>query len=91
MRWAILLAAAAALLPAAAVAAEDEAEETVIREDDKVVYEKNTRVNFNDGQVDGELIRPEGDVVRAQRKARFQSMIQQRRDFNKELRESIDE
>ena len=63
----------------------------MIREDDKVIYEKETRVDFNDGNIDGDLRRPDGDVVRSRRKSEFKSMIQQRRDFNEELKESVDE
>jgi hypothetical protein len=75
---------------APAIAGAEEAER-VIREEDKVVYEKKTRVDFNNGQIDGELTRPDVDVVRASRKSRFDSMIKKRTDFNKELRESLDE
>ena len=80
--------AAARAAPEEAVAPE---EEKVVYEDDKVLYEKETRLEFNDGQVDGDLIRPEGDVVRSVRKSEFKSMIEKRRDFNEELRESLDE
>ena len=65
--------------------------ERVIREQDKVIYEKETRVDFNDGNIDGSLTRPDGDVVRSRKKSEFQSMIQQRRDFTEELIESVDE
>ncbi len=89
MRKAVVVGAVAlgVLAPAGAQAEEDK----VIREEDKVVYDKKTRVDFNDGMIDGELTRPDVDVVRANRKAEFDSMIQKRKDFNKELRESIDE
>lgn len=73
------------------VARAEEPDDKVVKEADKVVYEKKTRVDFNDGQIDGDLTRPEMDVVRAQRKSQFDSMIKKRKDFNKELQESIDE
>jgi len=69
----------------------DDTGERVIREEDKVIYEKETRVDFNDGVVDGDLRRPDGEVVRSRKKSEFQSMIQQRRDFTQELIESVDE
>jgi len=73
--------------------AADDAEETdkVVREADKIVYEKKTRVDFNDGNIDGDLTRPEMDVVRTNRKSKFDSMIRKRTDFNQELQESLDE
>ena len=85
------LVALAAILVAPLAAVAEGPGETVIREEDKVVYEKETKLEFDDGVVDGDLLAPDGDVVRTNRRAEFQSMIQKRRDFFEEIEKSVDE
>lgn len=88
MRKVMGVAAAACLLAVSGSAA---AEETVIQEADKVVYEKESKVSFNDVDLDGELQKPEGSLVHSHKTSKFDSLIKPRRDFAKELRESADE
>lgn len=92
--WAL---AAVLLVPAAAGGAESEDQdrsepgEHVIREEDRVVVKKTTNVDFNDVELEGELINPEGGYVRSRPQSHFESLIKMRKDFNKELEESVDE
>src|SRR5438105_3964234 len=62
----------------------------VIQEADKVVVRKRTVIDFSDVTVEGELTKPEGSYLLNRNKARFQSLIRLRKDFNPELQKSAD-
>ena len=70
------------------VALPAQAEETVIHEADRVIVKKKTTVDFNDAMVDGELAKPEGEVIRTGKAIRFRNLIQLRDNFDRELEKS---
>ena len=57
----------------------------------EVVYEKKTVLDFSDVTLEGELTRPEGSYVLNRRKARFDSLVETRKDFVPELDRTTDE
>jgi hypothetical protein len=62
----------------------------IIQEADKVVVRKRTVIDFGDVTVEGELTKPEGSYLLNRNRARFQSLIKLRKDFNPELQKSAD-
>ena len=57
----------------------------------EVVYEKKTVLDFSDVTLEGSLTRPEGSYVLNRQRARFDSLVQTRKDFVPELQRSADE
>jgi hypothetical protein len=53
----------------------------VIKGKDKIIYKKNTIINFNERTVDGELIKPKGGFIQSRGRAKFNSLIMYRKDF----------
>jgi hypothetical protein len=82
-----LVVAAVLALPALA---EEKPAPKVVQEADKVVIRKRTVIDFNDVTVEGELTKPEGSYLMNRNKARFQSLIRLRDNFNPELQKSAD-
>lgn len=66
------------VLPGLALADDEE----VIREGDREVVRKQTRLDFNDARIDGELTGPEGGYVPGSGRIRFRSLIELRQDFH---------
>ena len=62
--------------------------ETLQREADREVIRKQTRLDFNDATIDGELVRPEEDYIPGGGQVRFDNLIEFRRDFVQELETS---
>ncbi len=52
-----------------------------IKGKDKIVYKKNTIINFNERTVDGELIKPKGSYIQSRGRVKFNSLIKYRKDF----------
>jgi hypothetical protein len=77
-----------ALLGMAATAAE--AEDRVVRESDRTVVRKETRVDFADQTVEGNILRPEGNYILDRNRSRFESLVRLRTSFERELRASTD-
>ena len=48
---------------------------------DKIIYKKNTIINFDGSIVDGELIKPKGGFIQSRGRAKFNSLIKYRKDF----------
>ena len=48
---------------------------------DKIIYKKNTTINFEGSIVDGELIKPKGGFIQSRGRAKFNSLIKYRKDF----------
>ena len=53
----------------------------IIKGKDKIVYKKNTIINFSERTVDGELIKPKGGFIQSRGRAKFNSLIRYRKDF----------
>jgi hypothetical protein len=77
-----------ALLGLVATAAQ--AEDRVVREADRTVVRKETRVDFADQTVEGNIVRPEGNYILDRNRNRFESLVRLRTSFERELRASTD-
>lgn len=64
-------------------------EDTVIEEEDKVVFNKKTVIDFSDVDIEGELTKPEGSYIKNRKKTRFRNLIELRGNFRPELRRSV--
>lgn len=53
----------------------------IIKGKDKIIYKKNTIINFEGDVVDGELIKPKGSFYQGRARAKFNSLIMYRKDF----------
>ncbi len=78
----VIVAAMLAASPALAQEAEGERE---------VRYQDRTVIDFEGVDVSGELKKPSGVLLMEAKKARFNPLIRMREDFDREMRESIDE
>lgn len=65
------------------------AQDTVIEEEDRVVYNKKTVIDFSDVNIEGELTKPEGTYFKNRKKTRFRSLIDLRSNFRPELHRSV--
>ena len=71
-------------------AAQGMAQDNVIQEEDRVVYEKKTAVDFSDVNIEGELSKPEGSDIKNRKRTSFRSLIELRGHFRNEMRRSVD-
>ena len=53
---------------------------------DRVAYEKKTKIDFEETSVDGQFLTPEGAAVKADQDVDFDSLMDPRANFKKELR-----
>lgn len=58
---------------------------TVIRGKDRVIFKKKTVIDFEDSTVEGDLVKPEGSAYTVRGRAKFNSLIQYRENFVKEM------
>lgn len=65
------------------------AQDTVIQEEDKVVVNKKTVIDFSDVNIEGELTKPEGSYIKNRKKTRFRNLIELRGNFRPELKRSV--
>ena len=56
----------------------------------QVKYKKETRYDFDDDVVEGELQRPEGDILQVRTGAKYSSLIKLRLDFIPEIVKSAE-
>jgi hypothetical protein len=66
-------------------------QEKVVRESDRTVVRKETRVDFSEETLEGNIQRPEGNYILDRNRTRFESLVRLRPDFTGELRASTDE
>jgi len=66
------------------------AEDRVIRESDRTVVRKETRIDFADQTLEGNIVRPEGTYILDRNRTRFESLVRLRTSFERELRASTD-
>jgi len=57
---------------------------------DKIVYKKETLLDFEDVMLEGQIKKPTGSFLMDRTKARFNSLIKMKENFNKELEKSVD-
>src|SRR6516225_510819 len=59
--------------------------------DDNVQYKAKTVYDFEDDTVEGDLQRPDGELVSSQKKAEHSSLIEIRKDFIPEMLRSLED
>ena len=59
--------------------------------DAKVVYRKETTIDFEDLEIEGTLIKPQSTLVLERKKASFNPLIKLRTDWNDEIEKNLDE
>ena len=59
--------------------------------DPTVIYKKETSIDFEGLEIEGQLIKPSGATINERKPAPFNPLIQLRTDFNHEMRASINE
>ena len=58
---------------------------------DSVEYKKETKYDFDDDNVEGDLVRPEGEMIGAAGKAKHSSLIKVRQHFIPEMLKSAED
>lgn len=58
---------------------------------DKVTYEKETQIDFEDLEIEGALVKPQGALLIDRKRATFNPLIKLRTDFNPEISTSVSE
>ena len=58
-------------------------------EEGKITYKKETEIDFEAIELEGELVKPQGALLLERKRAAFNPLITLRKDFNKEMKESI--
>jgi hypothetical protein len=87
MRKLIATCIALSFLSAGAAFAQDKKE----GDGKKVEYKKKTTYDFEDDMVEGELLKPEGDVLSARKRGKTSSLIKIRENFVPEMVKSVDD
>ncbi len=59
--------------------------------DDKVEYKKETKYDFDDDTVEGDLVKPDGEMVSSTGKAKHSSLIKIRQNFIPEMLKSSED
>lgn len=86
LRFAVLLLA----LPFASTAAFAQ-DETDAESGRSIKYKEKTEIDFEDVDVNGELVKPSGQLLLDRKRASFNPLIRLRQDFNDEMKASVDE
>ena len=60
-------------------------------QESKVVYKQKTEIDFEGVEVDGELVKPQGSLVLDRQRAKFNSMVWIRADFDDEMDKTVQE
>ena len=71
------------LLLLAAPAMADDDDETI------VIYKKQTEIDFEALELEGELVKPQGNLILERKKANFNPLIKLRKDFTIEINQSV--
>lgn len=59
--------------------------------EDEVRYEKETEIDFEDLEIEGSLVKPQGALLIDRPIATFNPLIKLRKDFNPEISTSVNE
>lgn len=60
-------------------------------EDRKVIYKKETEIDFEGIEIEGQMVKPNGTIITDRTGATFNPLIQLRLDFSNEMTQSIKE
>lgn len=63
----------------------------VFAEDRKIKYEKTTEIDFEELDITGEMIKPQGALIIDRQKTSFNPLIPLRTDWNQEMTDSVRE
>ena len=58
-------------------------------EEKRVLYNKETIIDFEGVDVEGQLVKPQGSLILDRQTARFNPLIKLRTDFNPEMTQSV--
>lgn len=86
-----ILIACSILLAASAVVAQPVPEAGGQSQGSGVIYETETTYDFEDDFVEGQLVRPDGELVTGQRHGKESSLIRIRADFIPEMVQSVED
>ena len=67
---------------------------SVAQADDKeaiIVYKKETEIDFEALELEGEMVKPQGALLQERQKTTFNPLIRLRTDFNLEMSNSIND
>ena len=59
------------------------------KEDPKVIYKKKTEIDFENLDIEGELVKPAGALVLERKRANFNPLIKLRQNFTTEINQSV--
>jgi hypothetical protein len=63
---------------------------TTSADDDPIVkYKKETIIDFEALELEGELVKPQGNLILERKKANFNPLIKLRKDFTAEINQSV--
>ena len=57
----------------------------------KIIYKQKTEIDFEGLEIEGELLKPHGSVIRERKPAPFNPLIELRTDFQKEILQSAED
>ncbi len=60
-------------------------------EEPKVKYQKETVIDFEGLELEGELVRPQGNLILERKRANFNPLIRLRQNFDAEMQQSSKE
>tara|TARA_B100001250_G_C19753268_1_gene768833 strand:+ start:998 stop:1234 length:237 start_codon:yes stop_codon:yes gene_type:complete len=60
-------------------------------EEPEIVYKKETEIDFEGVDIEGELLKPQGSLVLERQGAHFNPLIKLRKDFNERISSSVEE
>ena len=86
-----LLALGAGTLVGGRAFAADEKAAAAAASDDNVQYKAKTVYDFEDDMVEGDLQRPDGELINALKKTEHSSLIEIRKDFIPEMLKSLED
>ncbi len=55
-----------------------------------VIYKEETEIDFEDLEIDGQIVKPDGNLIIDRTESTFNPLIKLRMDFNPEMDQSID-
>ena len=58
-------------------------------EEPKVIYKKKTEIDFEALELEGELVKPQGNLILERKRANFNPLIRLKQDFNAEIKQSV--
>tara|TARA_B100000686_G_C16141022_1_gene642081 strand:- start:219 stop:473 length:255 start_codon:yes stop_codon:yes gene_type:complete len=61
------------------------------KEEPKVIYKQKTEIDFEGVEIEGELVRPQGSLILDRQRAKFNSMVWIRADFDDEMDKTVEE